>query len=148
MALLQKETVKAPSQSPDHLQPLQWLQQMMGVMLMREMAHGTPLTPQPQAMHISEFPVTTAKQQASPSFITMTPSLQDWFKALNTIPSHKSSNALEFIPILKANDIEDLSNLVNFQAQELMDLTKMTIGFSKHLLHYAQEDLAITENSK
>jgi hypothetical protein len=138
------KTVKV--QSPDHSQPPQWLQQMMGVMFMRDMARP-PLTPQP--MHSPEFTrIPTAKRPASPSFTTETPSLQDWFKTLDTIPGRKSSKALDFIPILKENDIEDLSDLVSFQAQELAELTKMTIGLAKRLLRYAQEDLASTQDAK
>jgi hypothetical protein len=137
------KTVNA--QIPDNSQPPEWLQQMMGVMLMRDMVRGPPLTP--MRSRDSEFgiPVTTTKRPASPLFITETPSLQDWFKTLDTIPSRKSSNALDFIPILEANNIEDLSDLVSFEAQELTGLTNMTIGLAKRLLRYAQEDLASTQ---
>ena len=139
-------------QSPDHSQPPQWLQQMMGVMFMRDMVRGPPLTPQPTGMHSRdpEFgtPVTTVKRPASPQFISEAPPLRDWFKTLDAIPGRKSSNALDFIPILEANDIEDLSDFVGFQAQELTDLTNMTIGLAKRLLRYAQEDLADAQNPK
>ncbi|KIM35374.1 hypothetical protein M413DRAFT_427873 [Hebeloma cylindrosporum] len=152
------KTVKA--ESPDHSQPPQWIQQMLGVMLMRDMARGPALTP--QSMHTSSEigitsnasaalvnePVTPAKRPASPLITTDIPSLQDWFKTLDTIPGRKSSNALDFIPILEANDIEDLADLVSFNAQELMDLTKMTIGLAKRLLRYAEEDLASIRSPK
>jgi len=134
----------AKAESPDHSQLPQWLQQMMGVMFMWDIARGPPLTP--QLMHNPEFgilsnasmallnvnepviPVTPAKRLASPSFTTDIPSLQDWFKTLETVPGCKY--------------------LVSFNAQELMDLTKMTIGLVKRLLQYAQEDLASAQNPK
>ena len=125
---------------------------MMGMMLMRDMARGPPLAPQsaysPPEFNFAVPSPPTAKRPASPIFTNDVPSLRDWFKTIDTVPGRKSSNALEFIPILEANDIEDLADFVSFTAQELMDLTKMTIGLAKRLLRYAQEDLASTQSPK
>jgi len=154
------KAVKA--ESPDHSQPPQWLQQMMGMMLMRDMARSTPLAPLPTyspefgiapntpatPLIINEPAIPVIKRPASPSFTPDIPSLQDWFKTLDATPGRKSSNAFEFVSILEANDIEDLADLVSFNPQELMDLTKMTVGLAKRLLRYAQEDLASIQSPK
>ncbi len=155
------KAVKA--ESPDHSQPPQWLQQMMGMMLMRDMARSTlPLAPLPTyspefgiapntpatPLIINEPAIPVIKRPASPSFTPDIPSLQDWFKTLDATPGRKSSNAFEFVSILEANDIEDLADLVSFNPQELMDLTKMTVGLAKRLLRYVQEDLASIQSPK
>lgn len=123
------------------------MQQMLGLMMMRDLQPQARSFGGPSQSHSSP-PTPTSSPPKRTTTSADVPTLVDWFEAIKADPSRKLSNAADFLDSLRQQDIEDLSDLVNFTAQELVTLAGMTIGLAKRLLGYAKNDMAAFHKPK
>lgn len=132
----------------EQAEPPQWMQQMLGLMMMRDLQPPSRSLAGPSQSHRSpSTPSSSPPKRNLPSADSI-PSLEDWFKSIEADSSRNLSNAAGFLHSLRQQDIEDLSDFINFTSSELVNLSGMTIGLAKRLLGYAKDDMGALHKPK
>lgn len=90
-----------------------------------------------------QFPTTPNDARNGP-----VPNLLEWFLNLAENPERNGAKAMDYLAALERQDINDLKDLTDFNANELVSLTGMTIGLAKRILRYAEEDLPQVKRRK
>jgi len=140
-----KSQVETSNSAPE------WIQQLMGMMLVgniassnRAISINTPMTPGPPQYHPAPStpftPVPTLKRPGSPLAY---PTLDIWLESLENDPvrQRKARGYQDFWPFFSTNGIEDLEDLLHLTSDELMKIIPdINIGTAKWILAFAQDD--------
>jgi SAM domain (Sterile alpha motif) len=144
-----KSQVETSNSAPE------WIQQLMGMMLVGNIASSNramssasaPTTPAPQPPQqyyqepLTPFtPVPSLKRPGSPLNY---PTLDVWLRSLVNDPvrQRKAQGYQDFLSFFSMNGIEDLEDLLRLTSDELMKIIPdINIGTAKRILAFAHDD--------
>jgi hypothetical protein len=151
----------AKSQAETSNSAPEWIQQLMGMMLVgniassnRAMAINAPMTPappQPLPQYLQE-PLTPTLSHFTPPAVPSLkrpgsplnyPTLDVWLKSLENDPvrQRKARGYQDFFPFFSANGVEDLEDLLRLTSDELMKIIPdINMGTAKRILAFAHDD--------
>jgi hypothetical protein len=153
----------AKSQAETSSTAPEWIQQLLGVMLVGNIASNNrsipiaaPMTPGidvPSQYHQEPptpfTPTPTLKRPGSPLAY---PTLDVWLESLENNPARqkKAQGFRAFFPLFSMNGIDDLEDLLLLTSDELMKIIPdLNIGTAKRVLAFAQDDdLALRERKR
>ena len=157
----------AKSQAETSSTAPEWIQQLLGVMLVGNIASNNrtipiaaPMTPgidipsqyqqePPTPFMPTLMPTPTLKRPGSPLAY---PTLDVWLESLENNPARqkKAQGFQAFFPLFSTNGIDDLEDLLRLTSDELMKIIPdLNIGTAKQILAFAQDDdLALQERKR
>jgi hypothetical protein len=142
----------------------EWIQQIMGVMLMNNLVSNrnnipvaslptTPTTPANNQtwQQTTSTPVTSTSILKRPGSPLEYPFLSTWLDSIERHPSRskKTQGFHSFSHHLSANGVDDLEDLMRLTSEELMGIIPgINIGTAKHSLAFSQEDVLELQERK